>query len=385
MAQTPVFLNIYDMYWINEYVTNIGCGVFHTGIEVYGSEYSYGGHPMACSGIFKTQPRATEELGDNFKFKQNLYLGTTDFAADDIERLVISMGSEFQGDRYHLISKNCNHFSASLSKVLCGKDIPKWINRLAFMSSCVPFLEYVIPKEWLTPVALQQSLDQQNKDGFRLSRSDSLFDPSRNEMLAAAPHHAADSSKESSSAFSRRSSSASNVTSATTTASNAASTSNGSGGASGFLASSFLSRFASISRANSAKSARNGSATDCAAAPLNSPTSSCSSAPKFDEHYGDAECKVHSGNFESCPSGSNVSVQKNFGLTQNCKEDGLGSVSIVASIPSENSSQTLTALNHENSSSTLEVVFDGSIELAFEALEATSIWDNANRSRSSKK
>ena len=54
----PVILNVYDIFWANEYTENIGLGVYHSGLEVYGREYAYGGHPFPSSGIFDTAPRA---------------------------------------------------------------------------------------------------------------------------------------------------------------------------------------------------------------------------------------------------------------------------------------------------------------------------------------
>jgi len=45
-AREPVILNVYDMFWTNDYTGNMGLGVYHSGLEVYGREYAYGGHPF---------------------------------------------------------------------------------------------------------------------------------------------------------------------------------------------------------------------------------------------------------------------------------------------------------------------------------------------------
>ena len=52
VSREPVILNIYDMFWTNDYTGNLGVGVYHSGLEVYGREYAYGGHPFPFSGIF---------------------------------------------------------------------------------------------------------------------------------------------------------------------------------------------------------------------------------------------------------------------------------------------------------------------------------------------
>ncbi len=95
----PVMLNVYDMFWTNEYTGNMGLGVYHSGLEVYGREYAYGGHPFPFSGIFDIAPRAAGELGEQFRFKQAIHLGYTDFRACDVEKILEEMGKEFRGDR----------------------------------------------------------------------------------------------------------------------------------------------------------------------------------------------------------------------------------------------------------------------------------------------
>lgn len=73
------------------------------------------------------------------------------------------IGREFRGIDYHLINKNCNTFTSKFCRFLCGEDIPPWVNRLAYISTYVPFIERLIPREWISPIAIQHTIDNYNE------------------------------------------------------------------------------------------------------------------------------------------------------------------------------------------------------------------------------
>jgi hypothetical protein len=53
----PVILNVYDLTDHNNWIYWCGIGIYHTGVEVNGIEYAYGGHDYDVSGVFATNPR----------------------------------------------------------------------------------------------------------------------------------------------------------------------------------------------------------------------------------------------------------------------------------------------------------------------------------------
>lgn len=50
MPSTEVILNVYDLIEHNDWTYWCGVGVFHSGVEVFGVEYAYGGHEYDAPG-----------------------------------------------------------------------------------------------------------------------------------------------------------------------------------------------------------------------------------------------------------------------------------------------------------------------------------------------
>lgn len=94
---------------------------------VHGMEYGFGAHNVAASGVFEVEPKTCP----GFIYRCSIPLGRTKMPLAEFQTFLENMASEYYGDTYHLISKNCNHFSDDLCWRLTGKHIPGWVNRLA--------------------------------------------------------------------------------------------------------------------------------------------------------------------------------------------------------------------------------------------------------------
>lgn len=128
-----MYINVYDLWENNFYVYYFGLGIYHSGVEVYDSEYAYGAHDHSASGIFETPPKG---VPGTVGIRQSMYVGQTMLSRREVEVLCYELGAEFRGDQYHLLARNCNHFTSSFVKALTGKSGPGWVNRLAGVGLC---------------------------------------------------------------------------------------------------------------------------------------------------------------------------------------------------------------------------------------------------------
>ncbi|XP_062146722.1 deSI-like protein At4g17486 isoform X1 [Alnus glutinosa] len=130
-SRALLYLNVYDLTPVNNYLYWFGLGVFHSGVEVHGLEYGYGAHEYSSSGVFEVEPRSCP----GFIFRRSVLLGSTDMSRSEFRSFMEHLSAKYHGDTYHLIAKNCNHFTDEVCMQLTGKPIPGWVNRLARLVS----------------------------------------------------------------------------------------------------------------------------------------------------------------------------------------------------------------------------------------------------------
>lgn len=151
----PVYLNVYDLVdpenperftTLNAYLRKLGVGFYHSGVEVYGVEFCFGGSESSDTGVFHVEPRRAQGAS----YRQSIYMGNTPLSPNEVFLVVQILADSFRGNTFSLLRRNCNHFSDLLCFYLAGKRAPKWINRLCSIGTKVKWL---LPKSLDNPSA----------------------------------------------------------------------------------------------------------------------------------------------------------------------------------------------------------------------------------------
>jgi deubiquitinase DESI2 len=151
----PVILNVYDIANpsdpalipnINSWMIMGGMGVFHSGVELLGREFCFGGHPTDATGVFEVTPRCAPDA----KFRQAIPMGLCYLDPQSLDQLISNFSAHWAGNRYNLLTRNCNHFAGELCQALTGNAPPAWVNRLAWVGEKAKFL---LPAGFDTPMA----------------------------------------------------------------------------------------------------------------------------------------------------------------------------------------------------------------------------------------
>ena len=143
MIIMKVYINVYDILVprYNQGLSTVGMGIFHTGVEVGGAEYAYGGNSLvATTGVYEMEPRCH----DVFRFREQREAGVCDESI--IDDLLRKLMKRFRANRYDMLVFNCNHFSDELLRGLTGRGLPPDLNRAATIGS---YVHCVVPRRYL--------------------------------------------------------------------------------------------------------------------------------------------------------------------------------------------------------------------------------------------
>eukprot|EP00756_Hemistasia_phaeocysticola_P008880 Hpha_TRINITY_DN14761_c0_g1::TRINITY_DN14761_c0_g1_i2::g.102802::m.102802 len=122
-----VKLNVYDLTGANALLARCGVGAYHSAVEVYGIEISFGGGADGSCGIGTCPPR-----GAGFcEFKEDVDLGRTRFSREQVVQLCGKLKEAWPAVGYDLVRRNCNHFAAEFARLLGVSAPPSWVNRLS--------------------------------------------------------------------------------------------------------------------------------------------------------------------------------------------------------------------------------------------------------------
>lgn len=141
-----VFLNTYDLIEQNTWLHLFGMGIYHSGVQIYGLEIAFGGHPYDSSGIFATIPRTAPGC---VRFRESIYVGRTTLSRTQVRQVLVELGQTYKGTAYNLLQRNCNTFAEDFCYRLTGKRPPSWINRAAQVAIQ---LHCLFPPGWMPPL-----------------------------------------------------------------------------------------------------------------------------------------------------------------------------------------------------------------------------------------
>ncbi|KAL5214988.1 hypothetical protein ABZP36_004140 [Zizania latifolia] len=131
-------------------------------------EYGFGAHEFPMSGVFEVEPKSCP----GFVYRRSVRVGTTGMSRAEFRSFIQNLAGKYNGNAYHLISKNCNHFTDDVCKNLTGKPIPGWVNRLARVGS---FFNYFLPKSIQVSAVRHPPTHPACSDGDMDSRSSSTI------------------------------------------------------------------------------------------------------------------------------------------------------------------------------------------------------------------
>eukprot|EP00440_Ansanella_granifera_P025691 gb/GFBE01027898.1/.p1 GENE.gb/GFBE01027898.1/~~gb/GFBE01027898.1/.p1 ORF type:complete len:258 (+),score=25.27 gb/GFBE01027898.1/:1-774(+) len=127
-----VLVRVYDLgqtlftRWHNKLTKDYGA--FHTGVEVYGREWSFG---MTLDDFSSGITSGIPGKNTDHAFRETLSMGYTRCSPREVGQILEDMKRDWRGTTYNVLSKNCHNFSDAFCARLGVARLPSWVNTLA--------------------------------------------------------------------------------------------------------------------------------------------------------------------------------------------------------------------------------------------------------------
>lgn len=127
-----VLVRVYDLgqtvftRWHNQLTKSYGA--FHSGVEVYGREWSFG---MTFDNFSTGVTWNIPAQNPDHSFRETLCMGYTTCSPRQVISIIEEMKYEWKGCTYNVLTRNCHHFSDALCLRLGVARVPPWVNDLA--------------------------------------------------------------------------------------------------------------------------------------------------------------------------------------------------------------------------------------------------------------
>lgn len=110
------------------FLSPLGVGLYHSGVEVNGREYSFA---SKAGGIFNIEPRKAKGV----RFREQIQIGVLEHGSEggELQNALDALHDNFQPEDYDLVTKNCNHFCHEFISELLDKSLPGHVNRMSYI------------------------------------------------------------------------------------------------------------------------------------------------------------------------------------------------------------------------------------------------------------
>ena len=110
-VQMPIYINVYRLAGGSAsdalLSTLAGGGLYHSGIEVGGAEYAFGGGSGNGSGMWRQRPRSLPSCFANSSYKETVDMGlSTPMSPIELRQILIDLAIEWRTNQYHVLHRN---------------------------------------------------------------------------------------------------------------------------------------------------------------------------------------------------------------------------------------------------------------------------------------